>query len=115
MSRRKPGRLRIKLAAILRAALPDIDVWPEDLREASGWYRTSNSIQNDAYRWEAFTRLRALPNVDVVFGSFSTMTDCVCWGISVGRDGPVGSALLDIVVESNKPAPASAATKKGGR
>ncbi len=101
MSRHEPGRLRVRLAAILCAALPDVDVRPEDLREAAGWYRTSNRGDNDTYRWEAFSRLRKHPNVKVVFGSFSTMTSCVRYGVAVSREGRHGT--LDIDVEAKVP------------
>lgn len=95
MSRRKPGRTRINLAKILCDALPDVDVQPEDLCEAQGYYRIT--AYDDTYRWECFARLRAHPNVNVVFGSFSSMTDCVRHGVVVtrGRRGP-----LDIDVDS---------------
>lgn len=106
MSRRDPGRLRTKLAALLCAALPDVDVRPEDLVEAQGFYRTSNHILNEAYRWECFTRLRG-SDVPVVFGSFSTMTSCVRYGVSVSRGHNGRRGQLDIDVESKGPPPAA--------
>jgi len=78
-----------------------MDIHAEDFIEANGWYRID--FRADCYRWECHARLRELPGVQVVFGSFATMTDCVRYGIAVTRNH------LDIRVESKEPARPSGA------
>lgn len=99
MSRHRPGKTRIKLAKLLSEALPDVDIQPEDLTEAKGWYR--NDFRADCYRWECDARLRDLPGVNVCFGSYSTMTSCVRYGISVS-DKRTRFGLREIRVESKE-------------
>ena len=90
----------MRLAQIMSRELPDLDIQPEDFFEAKGWYRLD--YRADCYRWECFTRLKTMPNVSVVFGSYSTMTDCVRYGVSVSDEHRPGR-LREIHVESKEP------------
>ena len=74
------GRLRVKAAEILRANFPDWDVRPEDVRPATGSYRTC--IYHDVYRWELFTRTTA--GLPVVVGCWDTLPRFV---VEAGRRG----------------------------
>lgn len=98
MSRKQPGKTRKKLAEILREALPDVDVRAEDLVEIRA--RSSTDARADVFRWEAITRLRDQPNVFVIFGSCSTMTECVKRGILTSRKG--SKISVEVAEETTK-------------
>lgn len=71
------GKLRIRAAAILNANFPDWDVLPEDIRPASGRWRSDWRL--DVYRWELFSRLKQRNNHDgselpIVCGCWDTLT-----------------------------------------
>lgn len=82
---RTPGRVRIRLAELLEAAMPQLTVNPVDLYDARGSYRTS--ARADAPRWEGYARLKELPNVVVSLRSYSTMESCVRHGVDCSFDG----------------------------
>lgn len=70
------GRLRIRAAEILAKNFPEWDVRPEDIKPATGSWRTD--WRNDVYRWELFTRLKSNPNnMPVVCGCWETLTEFV--------------------------------------
>lgn len=96
--RRQPGRLRVRLAAILERALADwikaehptcvaITVSPEDLYAMQGWQRSSNSASNDSFRWSGYGRFVGSGNNAATFDSFSTMTNCVRRGVDLVANG----------------------------
>lgn len=65
------GRLRIKAAKLLTRDL-GFDVRPEDIKPASGHYRTD--MRADVYRWELFSYSKGIP---VVAGCWETLTNFV--------------------------------------
>ncbi len=72
------GRLRVRAAAILNENFPRWDVRPEDIKPATGSWRTD--WRNDVYRWELFTRTKPLPGLNsmpVVCGCWETLTQFV--------------------------------------
>ncbi len=74
------GRLRIRAAKILNDNFPDWDVRPEDIRPATGRWRTD--FRMDVYRWELFSRLKRRNSHDgselpVVCGCYDTLTNFV--------------------------------------
>jgi len=83
------GRLRIRAAKILSASFPEWDVRPEDIKPATGAWRTDRRL--DVYRWELFTRTRT--GLPVVCGCWGTLTDFVreaaTDGCHVTRDGTI--------------------------
>lgn len=77
--KRGPGRLRIKLAALLSDDV--ILVLPEDVYPAKGAYRINKMLDN--YVWEAFGRRRGGSSGMVwSFQSYDTMAECVKHGIT---------------------------------
>lgn len=70
MKRRRPGRVRSKLAGMLSERLGTY-ISPDDLREAAGFWRTSG--KSEALRWEGPKGI----------GSWNTMTDCVRYGFNI--------------------------------
>ena len=50
------GRLRIRAAKILNANFPEWDVQPEDIKPATGRWRTDWRM--DVYRWELFAHTK---------------------------------------------------------
>ncbi len=81
VSRRKVGRVRIKLAEKLqeqlRAIGVDCDVYPEDLLAAEGYYRIGR--YEECYRWTGVitVRLESGGEKTCLLDSWDTMTDCV--------------------------------------
>lgn len=69
------GRLRTRAAKILNKNFPEWDVRPEDIKPATGRWRTDWRM--DVYRWELFTRHRGNPNMPVVCGCWDTLTKFV--------------------------------------
>lgn len=57
-----------------RLAEVGLDVAPEEIYPATGWYRTAP--QADVYRWTAFTRGRGQ-----FLCSYDTMSDCARYGV----------------------------------
>ena len=77
---RHVGRLRERAAKILNDNFPDWDVRPEDIRPATGSWRTD--WRSDVYRWELFSRLKRKNSYDgsdlpVVCGCWETLTEFV--------------------------------------
>lgn len=89
MSQQKPGRLRLRLAAVLDAA--GIAVDPADLWTQEGAYRHGGA----GARWGCLhARWKAGKNPAGEFAparfslcSWSTMADCVRLGVTVNPDG----------------------------
>lgn len=78
--RRGPGRMKWKLATMLRAE--GFDVRPEDIVDAKGHWRTSPYA--DVYRWEATAKINGhICSID----SWDTMTDCIK-GFTVEEEHP---------------------------
>jgi hypothetical protein len=74
------GRLRVRAAEILAVNFPDWDVRPEDIRPATGAWRTDWRL--DVYRWELYSRLKRRDSHDgselpVVAGCWDTLTEFV--------------------------------------
>ena len=77
--KREPGRLRVKLAALLSDDV--ILVLPEDVHSAKGAYRTNKMLDNCV--WEAYGRSRGGGSGMVwSFQSYDTMAECVKHGIT---------------------------------
>ncbi len=102
--RRRPGRLRERLAALLREKGMDIDA--EDIIEARGWYRSSP--YSEAYRWEARGRAGTLtvenehgrtlayrPDESVTVMSWDTMGECVRNGFSLSHFSQDLESMID--------------------
>jgi hypothetical protein len=74
------GRLRIRAAAILNKLMPEWYVLPEDIRPATGRWRTDWTF--DVYRWELYC-VRRKPdgtpnhNLPVAVGCWNTLTQFV--------------------------------------
>ena len=66
------GRVRIRLAKIISRDL-GIDCKPEDLKPATGSYRTD--WRQDVYRWEVFSKTKS--GLPFVAGCWDSMSDCV--------------------------------------
>lgn len=95
----KPGRTRLKLAALLEAALNTWEkahrmpglalkftVNPIDLYDSKGAYRTD--VRQDCCRWDGFARFENNGQLAANFQSYDTMTKCVAKGIVLtGGDG----------------------------
>ena len=64
------GKLRLRVARILAKQFPELDIRPEDMRPATGRWRSDRRL--DVYRWEVFTRSR--DGLNVIFGCWDTMT-----------------------------------------
>jgi hypothetical protein len=88
-NKRHIGRLRIRAAKILSENFPEWDVQPEDIRPATGSWRTCP--YHDVYRWELYTRTKT--GMPVVCGCWSTLTLFVKlaskYGCHLSRDGTI--------------------------
>lgn len=74
------GKLRIRAAKILNENFPEWDVRPEDIRPATGRWRSD--FRMDVYRWELFSRLKQRSSYDrselpIVCGCWETLTEFV--------------------------------------
>lgn len=77
---RHVGRLRIKAAEILNRNMPDWDVQPQDIKPATGAWRTNQTL--DVFRWELFSRnKRGQP---VVAGCWDSLTTFVPYAAEHG-------------------------------
>jgi hypothetical protein len=65
------GRLRMRAAEILNAYFPAWEVRPEDIRPATGRWRSD--VRCDVYRWELYARHRQF-NYPIVVGCWETLT-----------------------------------------
>lgn len=89
MASRKPGRLKIKLAAILEKAVGEasgkkLQAWPEDLRDARGANRTDKSRYE--YPWTGIVRDRCSDSVIFLYGN-GTMGEMCRSGVVVKKTG----------------------------
>lgn len=91
MGRKKIGRTRAALPALLVKAFAEIGVTArfeaEHLRPATGYWRTD--IRADVYRWEGSGEKQIEDGtwMGISVDSWDTMTDCVRHGVEVSRDG----------------------------
>lgn len=77
---RSAGRTKQRLAkkltaALLEAGYPIKEIEPESLMDATGYYRTSTSFQNESLRWEANVQRSDLPRLHYWLTSWTTMTE----------------------------------------
>lgn len=82
MSRRKVGKVRQKLAKVLKDQL-GITVAPEDLWTQEGFYRNWN---HDLARWGCSHAIMADGSTTAI-ASWDTMTDCARYGVDSFVDG----------------------------
>jgi hypothetical protein len=75
------GRLRIRAAGILGRHFPGLDIRPEDIRPATGHWRTD--CRADVYRWEVFCRNRQYGH-PVILGCWQTLTEFVALAAKYG-------------------------------
>ena len=86
------GRVRIAAAKILNEAIPYIHVDPEDIKPATGSYRTD--WHHDVYRWELFATMKTAKHVGWCGQSWQRLTEFVknakAGGkVTVDRDGEI--------------------------
>ena len=91
MSKRPPGRLKVRLAEMLNECMPGWTFSPWDIRVPEGYYRSSWQV--GCYRWEARGASDGTCDghghkgaMNAYISSFSTITDCVRYGFVGGRE-----------------------------
>lgn len=109
---RHVGRLRVRAAAILSEHL-GWNVQPEDIRPATGAWRTN--AQFDVYRWEVFTRTST--GLNVVAGCWYSLTEFVRDASGIGchvtKDDTIYPGPRTCSTDRGTPAPTKA--RKGAR
>ena len=74
----KVSRLRVRAAAILKAAMPWLDIRPEHIHPVSGWWK-----QADVYRWELKTEA-LVRGKNTQYGCWETLTEFVALASKYG-------------------------------
>lgn len=87
------GRTRQRLAKILSECL-ELDCRPEDLKPATGRWRTDWRM--DTYRWEVFTRTKA--GMVFVAGCWESMSDCV----KAGKVEVVNGEIFPVLAKNRR-------------
>ena len=88
--RDRVGRTRERLAELLNVAIPDAEFYPEDLRSNNPYY---SSRYFDGCSWDGDGR-RLTDGLGIHVSSWSTMRECVRYGLDVGmEDGPFSWAV----------------------
>ena len=92
---RGPGRVRIKLAALIGKYGYLVEA--ENLRSAEGWYRINQKYDDTTLTWEVWVKAGTAerqdphgnpwpytaPDQDVNLGSYDTMSECIKYGIDI--------------------------------
>ncbi len=99
---KRPGRTRVKLAALLEAQGFRVD--PLDLRPAQGAWRTDKRL--DTNPWEGIGTAHNHPTFpegwQIIFSGESTMTRCVRYGLQVTEDTRASYGYVNVSMRSSE-------------